>query len=121
MRKATYGTHKENYKGENIYYSRCRTWNRSSYNLEGHGDFRTIAEARAAIDKEILEREARELAEAKLRVEGGLSLAAVKDIAAGTVTLFSSTEAPKTISLHEFRRMVFSMDMEIDWFQHWPV
>lgn len=42
--KLTFGAFKEAYNGSGIYWAGC-------YNIEGDGEFRTIGEARAQIDK----------------------------------------------------------------------
>ena len=99
MAYLTNGAFKELYRGEGIYW-------RSTYNVEGRGDYRTLEEARAAIDAYWTERAARLLDAEDARLVAGSILAVRK----GDSITVNFPEGPRTMSMREYRTTVFQLE-----------
>lgn len=95
--KLTFGAFKELYNGSGIYWAGC-------YNIEGDGEFRTIGEARAQIDKDNAAYALRELNEKLTAVRQG-AIACVFDGDIVTV----HTSPVQTMTRREFRWSVFDI------------
>jgi hypothetical protein len=85
------GAHKENHRGRNIYWA-------GTYNVEGDSSYRTLAAARAAID--------RSLAEYQPRIPEGAMLATHE----GNMVTVQTPDGPQTYTITTWRKIVFDLE-----------
>ena len=103
-RKSTsWGVRKETYKGEGIYWG-------GSYNVEGNGDYGTIAEAREAVDRYWADREEKERLEASSKLASG---AIAVERSGDVVHLTYPDRSTESMPIREFRLKVY--DIEEKW------
>ena len=98
------GIFKGLYRGQGIY------WAQGAYNLDGSGYYKTIADARHAIDQMIEERGKGELAEARGKISGGAIRASREG---DTITLHYPDGTQESMPIRQFRQRVF--DIEDKW------
>ncbi len=104
MGRSTFGAFRELYQGRGIY------WQDSSYNIEGNGSYRTIADCRAAIvahNATIAKREA----DAKQEAVTLGAIPARRNGDSVTVELPSGTV---TVTVREYRQNVFNWESQFD-------
>lgn len=97
---ATFGIFKCIYRSQGIYWD-------GSYNLDGQGSYRTLAEAKLAIDNHIESCRNRESAEHVAKVSSGEFILAHRD---GDSVRLELPEGEKTITIREYRQTVFDME-----------
>lgn len=96
------GAFRELHNGYGIYWSDCR------FNVDGGGDYATIGEARAAIDRLIEAHAQREAAEKAAKIAAG----AVHAVRSGDAVTVHLAGGPVELSIREYRRRVFDLEAE---------
>ena len=98
------GAFKEVYRNQGIYWA-------GSYNLDGSGDYRTLGEARAAVDRMHLETAKREQAEKESKVASG---AIVCQRVGDSVTVNYPDKPAEVMTIRQFRQRVWDIESAYD-------
>lgn len=90
------GIFKELYRGYGIYW-------KGTYNVEGGGSFATIKEARAVVDADTLDREARDAAKRGAKVADARANGGIVATREGDVVTVEFPDKTLTVSIREYR------------------
>lgn len=106
--KATFGCFKELYKGNGIYWD-------GTYNIDGSGSYRTIAEARLAQDAFAIERDKRDAQERTVKAKDGKHIPCKR---IGDIVTAFTPDGELTYGIREWRNKALwdleeKYDMEI--------